>query len=868
MKTGGKCSRCNEPLSPDWHADHIIPWSRGGETDISNMQPMCPTCNLKKGSTMSFFDQRVDEGKMRIVQREAAYKVWETPGYPEWFSRPIEEISGRQYTCFWVTGAGKTLAMPLLAMGYNHMRVAREGWHSPRVKRILVLCKDSAIRDQTAVSLARDFHRYGILGNETLGKISSQKPPKVVAVNGDIIRDGKTILVNSISNQLSELQPDIDIVVGCLQAFWQKGSEGVNDGDGWKPEEWAKYADEFQMIFSDECHFGQETQVARLCALAKKSLWFSMTATPVDGDGELMKNYVFFSMANYEFTNQSDHCLKHVDSLEDIHFRELDIEEARFMEGINVKLVNSTSDGCYDSQIETAKSVACAVVSDLIGLEDERKTLESNSENLFLSLAKHRDEKYHAPHLLYPAHGIIVVDTIDTAIVIEETLNKAFAENRKQYPAKDGWKALAVYSKVKYKPDRPLTHDHPWYRSVRVLNGQLDAKCARVLIVVDMGREGVDNSYCTVAGVACKVQSLIEVVQRIIGRQIRSPRAPHRVGGKIVVPIASHDGIRIITHKAYQNRDTIEGGVQFVLNMRDLAEKMPTVRELEEDKASGKETNPGDCRLTVEQKTNIASTFGSLLSQGHTRQEIDFDLVAGWLPKQLPVRAKSAAIEWVNTLKSDPGKAQRSFFGSTPIQECDWDGMRVLVREEICHELSDNAAPAVIRKIYAPKHPGDTFYMEVIARYQNGDTVIREQIKRLHQSLEQTISDGIALSATTTLNAILLDLGKDVYRKIGYPKGQYEGYYDSKTMKVASAPWNVMSQIEIRRAAKKLFGVGKGDKLEDGSRFDTPMHHHILLREQHRLIDTAAKRLITKGANPNLMMALNMELVEVAHATD
>jgi len=46
----GKCSLCGAELEDGWHADHKIPWSAGGETDVINGQALCPTCNLKKGT--------------------------------------------------------------------------------------------------------------------------------------------------------------------------------------------------------------------------------------------------------------------------------------------------------------------------------------------------------------------------------------------------------------------------------------------------------------------------------------------------------------------------------------------------------------------------------------------------------------------------------------------------------------------------------------------------------------------------------------------------------------------------------------------------------------------------------------------------
>lgn len=47
--TDGKCAICGEPLPDDWHADHVVPFTRSRTTNVHEMQPLCPACNLKKG---------------------------------------------------------------------------------------------------------------------------------------------------------------------------------------------------------------------------------------------------------------------------------------------------------------------------------------------------------------------------------------------------------------------------------------------------------------------------------------------------------------------------------------------------------------------------------------------------------------------------------------------------------------------------------------------------------------------------------------------------------------------------------------------------------------------------------------------------
>lgn len=47
-KFGRLCRFCGTASNIEF--DHIIPISRGGETTISNLQPLCKPCNLRKGS--------------------------------------------------------------------------------------------------------------------------------------------------------------------------------------------------------------------------------------------------------------------------------------------------------------------------------------------------------------------------------------------------------------------------------------------------------------------------------------------------------------------------------------------------------------------------------------------------------------------------------------------------------------------------------------------------------------------------------------------------------------------------------------------------------------------------------------------------
>lgn len=54
-RDGGICQICGEPANPFmFHVDHIVPISRGGAHNRSNVQTAHPWCNLSKGAKMEF----------------------------------------------------------------------------------------------------------------------------------------------------------------------------------------------------------------------------------------------------------------------------------------------------------------------------------------------------------------------------------------------------------------------------------------------------------------------------------------------------------------------------------------------------------------------------------------------------------------------------------------------------------------------------------------------------------------------------------------------------------------------------------------------------------------------------------------------
>lgn len=51
-----KCCACGvspaKNLGVELHVDHIIPWSKGGETTLENLQTLCSRCNIGKSDSL------------------------------------------------------------------------------------------------------------------------------------------------------------------------------------------------------------------------------------------------------------------------------------------------------------------------------------------------------------------------------------------------------------------------------------------------------------------------------------------------------------------------------------------------------------------------------------------------------------------------------------------------------------------------------------------------------------------------------------------------------------------------------------------------------------------------------------------------
>lgn len=82
----GKCQNCGQPLDEGFHADHVHPFSRGGETDVINGQALCSKCNISKSnkvggtSAMDYREWQNEEHEAFLNSKRKWFMVVATPG--------------------------------------------------------------------------------------------------------------------------------------------------------------------------------------------------------------------------------------------------------------------------------------------------------------------------------------------------------------------------------------------------------------------------------------------------------------------------------------------------------------------------------------------------------------------------------------------------------------------------------------------------------------------------------------------------------------------------------------------------------------------------------------------------------------------
>lgn len=787
--------------------DHIVgrarrgPDGKLGSDDTSNLQIMCLHDNCQKGSgddqewsRENYFDSQHDVTKMRTAQRIAAYDIIKL--HTDHFTRPFSQISRKLYTTALTVGAGKTLAIVALAFALNRIRRTPFSLAAPRVKRILVVTKERAVRDQLAETLSTQVKTFGIC----------KESPRVGTItDGDQLKD-KTWL------------RQFDIIVCCVQQLWQNNDAPRTD----LPE----FLSNIQMIVIDEPHFATR-QAMEIVSMADSQIVFGMTGSPIDASGATLQDMVLLSSFGWQEANEYDRSMKFLS--DDKENMELILEEIGITEAVDlkkgneVKIIDSNSPD-YWKNAEPQLSVLESVI---------RYMLECDSLALCpgkWKLATHR-EKGEIPDLHYPIHAMIRADTVLLGQKLCDVANATFEADRARYPKSKGWHATIVHAESAKEGMRgkPLRQDHPWMIAANNDGMLRDAKtgidASRVLVVVDMAREGLDNKYCGVVGIACVASSVVEHVQRSIGRACRS--VSRWQDGVLHVPPARLDTIKIVTHKAFGNREAIEEAISFVMNMTARLSAMPTMEEMLDGDAEDLSARVlPESGLTLSERIRLTGGVGDAKIAGDVISDVTMHALVGKIlgPTTLPRRQEATA--WVRELSADPPAVWEKMHPYDSIEP-----IGSIIKSEI---INLNPTNDDLRR-FAENHT-DPVIVQAGIDMEINPAKWRGIVAFCYKKQAEDCKLG-EFTKFTNLSNIRKKIAGDVWRDLS---GSSAGNVPRECYRVAGS------------VMKQSVGVESGYQLQDDSVYDIPQVHFLLLRPEvnGRIQSVVRSRLIREGHCP------------------
>jgi Type III restriction enzyme, res subunit/HNH endonuclease len=773
----------------DLTVDHRVPRYDGGDDDIGNLQFLTRSQNSRKGirpdkywSQSFYFDAVPMLANCRAAQRGLYNEIM---SYADWFSMSTTEISRLLYTFAMVVGSGKTLSVLMASCAYNAIIRARWG-AARRADRILVLCKERAIRDQFAVDIRDDVLRYGILPTKP-------RNPGVV-VRGDQFDDASWLMSH-------------DIIVSCIQQLWDRSGT------------LAKLLHQFPVIFIDEPHYAFN-QVSTIVEQATTSICFGGTGSPIDGMGKLLDRMIRIFCFSYQDANEQDRSVKHLDGVDWFrqHVDVAKLSQAELLDAGQIRSRTDTGAPGYEKNFEPAKSVVWETI-----LRMERC---DKLDPLFATKAVHRQGYDCDVANFYPAHALICCDSVRFADHLARVTNDFFIKNRRRFPLEQGWQAEVVHCEDeepdgRKRPDKPLLQSHPWLRAMKI--GRADAHCARVLFVVGMGREGVNNPYCSIVGLTSEHASQVEVVQRIIGRQIRS--VTMQSNGRLAVPPAELDTVTIVTHEVFSPvMLAVEDGIDFVFRMEAKLQGLHTIDDLEAGFVLDERKAPApDASISFKDKLSIVGMIGS-------NPPVDTDLIIATLSRGNPGMERQLAdfIERVRTNPADVGKAMRVNRGSA---------LRT-VSTVLWEAIAQNPTDVQLKVFIRNKHP------ELI------DVPITDETRLVMKVLFKKDASEVATATpplinpdgtVRTIDQVRKNIAGAVLRNLG-------GHY-LKSREADDALHGFVGS-----AVKTVLGVPAGESARNGSQWDIPNCKIMIERaEIHRDIQChVISRLIEAGHCPSL----------------
>lgn len=796
--------------------DHIVPVSRNGKNEVSNYQFLSEEENLKKWAKEDkywsqdfYYDKPHNPNSFRHAQYYLAYR--KILDYADHFKKPWSQINRVVHLLAWITGTGKTMSIHAISFALNQILKRENGIAYPRIDRILVLTKEQSIRDQLARELKEEVVEYGIC------KIK----PRVGIVKSSDKLDNDWWLEQN------------DIVICCLQQVWKRDN-------GISRDNIEQILGKFAVIFFDEPHYAVR-QVAELAEQATKSLCFGLTSTPINAKGNILESYVLFSQCGLREVWQEQKNLKYLSASKEVveQLKIVDyvkIDSARdFYCGERTLIEDAPDSPDYNIQIEAARNVAGKVVSYVV--DSDRFCEKVFRKEILTQVAPHRDPSQAIPDLIYPMHAMISVRSKHDAETLENYLNRMFKSDSSQYPLKQGFRAEVVFSSGEDEDGKPvkgkkLDTDHPWLKCWRTKKfkmtddgWELPEEFSRFLIVVEMAREGINNPFCGVIGLGKRTQSIIEVIQRLIGRQIRSYTEDYILGAKRVPPDRL-DTIKIWTHEAWDYPRTgdepdhattqrIHDGLHFCEYMDEWLAELSTLEDLIE---KGKELAPekeatDEGALTTEEKLGMAFDVGNC--QLKDAEVSEDNIINRWCGENS--KKRKLGKEWLNLVQHDPHNAKIQLN----------QGFTLRTLHIIEHERpKNNPTIADLRWFYEVHNPASLPTVELLENSLTDETTKASIRKTLEYGYTQYMRQFHAfadLPKITDFDKIRKKLVNRLHRQLRY--SPYSSNNESSFIKGDSKAIQQATYEVIGYAVYKVLGLKAAKK---DSEHDIPQYHAVL----------------------------------------
>ncbi|MEG3838935.1 DEAD/DEAH box helicase family protein [Microcoleus sp. herbarium14] len=828
---------CNEVADT---VDHIHARRNGGTDDITNLQPLCRKHNSQKGikpdaywEKIFFFDHpRINLGKLRTAQRREGWDRIDLD-YQDWFLRPWNQINRTIYGNFWIVGAGKTLAPVVQACALNYIIQKNLGKSHPRINRILILTKEVAIRDQIANSLRskedegeNELVKYGI---------SSTAPRVGVISEGWQLTDSTSL-------------ERCDIWVSCIHQFFETNHNPKDN--------LSMILAQFPFIAIDEPHHALD-QVLNIVQKAVDSLVFGYTGTPVEEDGKALSQFTLLSVYDYDDANENDHSMKYVSDKEEeftYFVDEVGITNAELINDAGFEITEDATQEGYNKNLIPQLSVVQEVITYMESCDKIEGRQESVSD-----LAPHRPEGTKA-ELWYPVHSMIVVDSVAVGQKICEQINQIFERNRKRFPKEKGYQAEIIHSNIsqaledknlnkdekeyvkKSLKGKKMSPNHPWmlYQQTPIWPNE---HCKRVLVVIGMAREGVSNRYCGCIGYACSFESLIELVQRAIGRQIRSydNLKKHLKPGEtdldvkcqtLLTPPKRLDSVKIITHVTYGNAHAIRRAISYICNMRDKLDSIPTLEELMQGSVTPGVDIPVQGILTAKEKIDIAGNIGQSKLSNPEKPINTGEYQDRWGENNQTKKTKIS--EWVQKVVDNPEEAEReiNYTGMLPEIPVVWD-----------EKLDSKPTKDKLIQYIKTHHPNFITYLQ------------DPQYEPLLIGLYQQWAESFDMGNIPTISK-LSDIRNSIVYKVKASLGAYLRLDESLSI---SKRDKIVYQL-VGTAMRWVLGTK--ESLTDNSRYNCPQAQAILTRKDviQKILGWVRNQLIAKGYCPDLAAAFEINI--------